>query len=214
MDGTTTAPKIATARDVMGLGPFIPVVTIEDAADGPALARALLAGGLRSVEVTLRTPQALDAIHAIAAQVPEIVVGAGTLLAPADVTRARKAGARFGVSPGFTISVSEAAREAEFPLLPGAVTPSEIMAARERGFTALRNDAAFAEIAEAEVLDLDDAVRQDPVFARTHGENKGRDGCRVPIPWSGRAASYGFGDGAASWLPQPASWSEIGRAHV
>ncbi len=138
MDGTTTAPKIATARDVMGLGPFIPVVTIEEAADGPALAKALLAGGLRSVEVTLRTPQALDAIHAIAAQVPEIVVGAGTLLAPADVTRARKAGARFGVSPGFTISVSEAAREANFPLLPGAVTPSEIMAARERGFTALK----------------------------------------------------------------------------
>jgi 2-dehydro-3-deoxyphosphogluconate aldolase/(4S)-4-hydroxy-2-oxoglutarate aldolase len=159
MDGTATAPTITTARDVMGLGPFIPVVTIEDAKDGPDLARALLAGGLRSVEVTLRTPQALDAIHAISAQVPEIVVGAGTLLAPGDVTRARKAGARFGVSPGFTISVSEEARTANFPLLPGAVTPSEIMAARERGFTALK-------FFPAKAMGALDALKQYvPVFA-------------------------------------------------
>jgi 2-dehydro-3-deoxyphosphogluconate aldolase / (4S)-4-hydroxy-2-oxoglutarate aldolase len=138
MDGTATTTRIADPREVMALGPFIPVVTIDEADHAAELARALLAGGIRTVEVTLRTPQALDAIHAIAAQVPEIVVGAGTLLGAADVTRARKAGARFGVSPGLTQQVAEAARGAEFPLLPGAVTASEIMTARERGFTALK----------------------------------------------------------------------------
>jgi 2-dehydro-3-deoxyphosphogluconate aldolase/(4S)-4-hydroxy-2-oxoglutarate aldolase len=136
MDGTITGT--AAARDVMALGPFIPVVTIDEADHAADLARALLAGGLRTIEVTLRTPQALDAIHAIAAQVPEIMLGAGTLLGAADITRARKAGARFGVSPGLTAAVADAAREADFPLLPGAVTASEIMAARERGFTALK----------------------------------------------------------------------------
>jgi 2-dehydro-3-deoxyphosphogluconate aldolase / (4S)-4-hydroxy-2-oxoglutarate aldolase len=135
MDGTISG---TAARDVMALGPFIPVVTIDEADHAADLARALLAGGLRTIEVTLRTPQALDAIHAIAAQVPEIMLGAGTLLGAADITRARKAGARFGVSPGLTAAVADAAREADFALLPGAVTASEIMAARDRGFTALK----------------------------------------------------------------------------
>ena len=166
MDGTTTG--IANPREVMALGPFIPVVTVEDADHAPALARALLDGGLRTVEVTLRTPQALDAIHAIAAQVPEIVVGAGTLLGAADVTRARKAGARFGVSPGLTAAVADAARGANFPLLPGAVTASKIMAARERGFTALKFFPAKSS-GGLDALKNFAPVFQDVVFCPTGG---------------------------------------------
>lgn len=166
MDGTST--RITDPREIMALGPFIPVVTIEDAAHAPDLARALRAGGLRTVEVTLRTPQALDAIHAIAAQVPEIVVGAGTLLAAADVTRARKAGATFGVSPGLTPAVAEAAKAAGFPLLPGAVTASEIMAAREHGFTALKFFPAKA-MSGLDALKNFVPVFQDVVFCPTGG---------------------------------------------
>ena len=167
MDGTATT-QVTDPRQVMALGPFIPVVTIEDAEHAPDLARALLAGGLRTVEVTLRTPQALDAIHAIAAQVPDIVVGACTLLAAADVTRARKAGAKFGVSPGLTSAVASAAKEAAFPLLPGAVTASEIMAAREHGFTALKFFPAKA-MGGLDALKNFVPVFQDVVFCPTGG---------------------------------------------
>lgn len=165
MDGTTGG---ITSRDVMSKGPFIPVVTVEEADQAPALARALLAGGIVTIEVTLRTPQALDAIHAIAAQVPEIVVGAGTLLSAADVTRARKAGARFGVSPGLTQAVADAAREANFPLLPGAVTASEIMEARDRGFTALKFFPAKSS-GGLDALKNFAPVFQDVVFCPTGG---------------------------------------------
>lgn len=127
---------IAEARDVLRLGPFIPVVTIEEAGHAVDLARALVAGGVRTIEVTLRTPAALKAIEAIASHVPDIVAGAGTLLSPDDLRRARNAGARFGVSPGATPELLAAAKD--FPYLPAAVTGSEVMAARAAGFTALK----------------------------------------------------------------------------
>lgn len=127
---------LAEARDVLRLGPFIPVVTIDDAALAVDLARALSAGGVRTIEVTLRTPAALKAIEAIASHVPEIVPGAGTILNPDDLRRARSAGARFGVSPGATPELLAAAKG--FPHLPAAVTGSEIMAARAAGYTALK----------------------------------------------------------------------------
>lgn len=128
--------KIADARDVLRLGPFIPVVTIEDAGVAADLARALVAGGVRTIEVTLRTPAALKAIEAIASHVPDIVTGAGTILSVDDLRRARNAGARFGVSPGSLPELFTAAKS--FPYLPAAVTGSEIMAARAAGLTALK----------------------------------------------------------------------------
>jgi 2-dehydro-3-deoxyphosphogluconate aldolase/(4S)-4-hydroxy-2-oxoglutarate aldolase len=116
----------------------IPVVTIERAADAVPLARALAKGGLECIEVTLRTPEAPAAIAAIARDVPEVVVGAGTVLRAADVSRARDAGAKFLVSPGLTEELASAGLASGLPYLPGAVTCSEIMVARELGFSLLK----------------------------------------------------------------------------
>jgi 2-dehydro-3-deoxyphosphogluconate aldolase/(4S)-4-hydroxy-2-oxoglutarate aldolase len=116
----------------------IPVVTIARAADAVPLAGALLRGGLRVIEVTLRTAEAPAAIRAIARALPDVVVGAGTVLTGADVTRAVEAGARFLVSPGLTADLVAAGLGSELPYLPGAVTPSEVIAAREHGFSLLK----------------------------------------------------------------------------
>lgn len=120
-------------RDICNLAPVIPVLVIEDAADAEPLARALVAGGLPVLEVTLRTPAALDAIRAMA-QVPGGVVGAGTLLTPADVAAARAAGALFGVSPGVTPTLVASCEAEELPLLGGVATIGEAMAMLERGY--------------------------------------------------------------------------------
>ncbi|TDX22871.1 bifunctional 4-hydroxy-2-oxoglutarate aldolase/2-dehydro-3-deoxy-phosphogluconate aldolase [Rhodovulum visakhapatnamense] len=114
--------------------PVIPVLVIEDAALARPLAEALVAGGLPVLEVTLRTPAALDAIREMAG-VEGGVVGAGTLLTPADVEAATAAGARFGVSPGSTPALLDAARAGDLPLLPGAATASEAMALLEKGYS-------------------------------------------------------------------------------
>ena len=124
--------------DICGLAPVVPVLVVEDAATAAPLARALVAGGLRALEVTLRTPAALDAIRAMAEAVPDAVVGAGTLLTPEDVAAAKAAGARFGVSPGWTPRLLDAADKAGLPMLPGVATPSEAMLAAERGLTHLK----------------------------------------------------------------------------
>lgn len=116
----------------------IAIVTLVRAADAVPLASALLRGGLRVVEVTLRTPEATDAIREIARRLPDIVVGAGTVLTGADVSRAVAAGARFLVSPGLTPDLVAAGRGSALPYMPGAVTPSEIIAAREHGFSLLK----------------------------------------------------------------------------
>ncbi|MBL4917895.1 bifunctional 4-hydroxy-2-oxoglutarate aldolase/2-dehydro-3-deoxy-phosphogluconate aldolase [Szabonella alba] len=130
----TPAEQSARAAEICRLAPVIPVLVIEDVASAAALARALVAGGLPALEVTLRTPAALDAIRAMA-EVPGGVVGAGTLLTPADVKAAKAAGAQFGVSPGATERLLEACAEAELPLLPGAATATEVMALLEKGYT-------------------------------------------------------------------------------
>jgi len=116
----------------------IPVLTIEREAHAVPLARALLDGGLPLLEVTLRTPAALAAIAAIAREVPQVVVGAGTVQRPADVVQACTAGARFLVSPGMTPELAAAALAAELPYLPGVATPSEIMTARDLGISFLK----------------------------------------------------------------------------
>lgn len=124
--------------EIMRVGPVIPVIVIEDLAHAVPLARALVAGGVRVLEVTLRTPAALAAIRAIAGEVPEAIVGVGTLTRPEDFTEARDAGARFGVSPGLTPALIEAAWESGLPLLPGVMTPSDVIAARLAGFRELK----------------------------------------------------------------------------
>ena len=125
--------KTAELLALLGGQPVIPVLKIEDAAAAVPLARALARGGLRAVEITLRTPAALEAIRRVAAEVEEAVVGAGTILDAGQFEAAQAAGSRFIVSPGLTREVLAAAAGSAVPLLPGAITPGEIMAAREAG---------------------------------------------------------------------------------
>ena len=127
-----------TALQVMQDAPVIPVIVLHDVKHAVALARALVAGGIRMLEVTLRTPQALACLEAIAREVPEAVAGAGTVRSAADVQASLNAGARFAVSPGYTRTVGQACRDAGLPLLPGVATGSEIMAAQDDGYNELK----------------------------------------------------------------------------
>ncbi|MEU6050331.1 bifunctional 4-hydroxy-2-oxoglutarate aldolase/2-dehydro-3-deoxy-phosphogluconate aldolase [Streptomyces xanthochromogenes] len=130
---TSSAAPSASAVSVLALAPVVPVVVIDDAADAVPLARALVAGGLPAIEVTLRTPAALDAIRAIAAEVPDAVVGAGTVISRAEVAKAVGAGARFLVSPGWTPALLDAMQGSGVPFLPGVSTASEVVALLEQG---------------------------------------------------------------------------------
>ena len=130
----TPADQSRRTAEICRLAPVVPVLVIDDIAHGRLLAEALVAGGLPALEVTLRTSCALDAIRAMA-DVAGGVVGAGTLLTPADVKAAKAAGAKFGVSPGATDRLIAACEDQGLPLLPGAATASEIMALLERGYT-------------------------------------------------------------------------------
>ncbi|MDA8456878.1 bifunctional 4-hydroxy-2-oxoglutarate aldolase/2-dehydro-3-deoxy-phosphogluconate aldolase [Acidovorax sp. GBBC 3334] len=127
-----------TALEVMRDAPVIPVIVLHDVAHAVPMARALVEGGIRMLEVTLRTPQALACIEAIARDVPQAVVGAGTVRTPAEAQSAARAGARFAVSPGYTPKVGQACRDAGLPLLPGVATGSEILAAQEDGHSELK----------------------------------------------------------------------------
>ena len=118
--------------------PVIPVLKIERAADAVPLARALAKGGLKVIEITLRTSEALEAIRRAAGEVEEAIVGAGTILSAAQFDQAAQAGSRFIVSPGITREVLSAADASDVPLLPGAITPSEIMTAAEAGLDFLK----------------------------------------------------------------------------
>ena len=124
--------------ELAGHGPVIPVIVLDRVEDAVPLARALLAGGVRVLEVTLRTPAALAAIEAIARGVPDAIVGAGTIRSAADARAARDAGSAFGVSPGYTAEVGAACREIGLPLLPGVATASEVMAAQADGLSFLK----------------------------------------------------------------------------
>jgi 2-dehydro-3-deoxyphosphogluconate aldolase/(4S)-4-hydroxy-2-oxoglutarate aldolase len=127
-----------TALQVMQDAPVIPVIVLNDVAHAVPMARALVAGGIRMLEVTLRTPQALACMEAIAKEVPDAVVGAGTVRSAADAKAAANAGAKFAVSPGYTSAVGQACRDQGLSLLPGVATGSEIMMAQEDGFTELK----------------------------------------------------------------------------
>jgi 2-dehydro-3-deoxyphosphogluconate aldolase / (4S)-4-hydroxy-2-oxoglutarate aldolase len=125
-------------REIVGLAPVIPVLTINDIAHAVPLARALAAGGLKVLEITLRTPVALAAIEAMRKAVPDAVVGVGTLTRAVDFAAADRVGAQFGVTPGLTPELAAASRGARFPLLPGVMTPTELITARNAGFNVLK----------------------------------------------------------------------------
>lgn len=123
---------------LMRVSPVIPVIQIDRLEHAVPLARALVQGGIRVLEITLRTAHGLAAIRQIAAEVPDAVVGVGTVTRPEEFAQARTAGAVFAVSPGLTRALASGARDSGMPLLPGVMTPSEVMAARESGFQQLK----------------------------------------------------------------------------
>lgn len=125
-------------KDVLRMGPVMPVIVIRDLDHAAPLARALAKGGVRVFEVTLRSPVALEAVKAMRDAVPEAIVGVGTVTHPNDLEAAINAGAMFAVSPGLTRELAEAAAGPGLPLLPGIMTPSELMLARDMGFDALK----------------------------------------------------------------------------
>lgn len=127
-----------TPLQVMQDAAVIPVIVLHDPAHAVPMAQALVAGGVRMLEVTLRTPVALACMEAIARDVPDAVVGAGTVRSAADAQAAAMAGARFAVSPGYTPAIGQACRDAGLPLLPGVATGSEILMCQEDGFTELK----------------------------------------------------------------------------
>jgi len=174
--GRTRWPRLSTCLvtesmntgALLKIAPLIPVVTISDSALAVPLANALVAGGLPVIEITLRTPAALGAIRRIASEVPEAVVGAGTVLSPADLEAARSAGARFAVSPGATSQLASAAADCDLPWLPGVATPSEALDLRERGFLAMKFFPANTH-GGATFLSHIHAILPDLVFCPTGG---------------------------------------------
>jgi 2-dehydro-3-deoxyphosphogluconate aldolase/(4S)-4-hydroxy-2-oxoglutarate aldolase len=129
---------MTTGADLLALSPVLPVVVLDEAEQAVPLARALLRGGIRAIELTLRTPAALAAIERVAAEVPDIVVGAGTVTAPEHAEQAAKAGAAFLVTPGGTDRLLDAVTDTGLPFLPGVSTVSEALRAAERGLSALK----------------------------------------------------------------------------
>ncbi|PND36890.1 keto-deoxy-phosphogluconate aldolase [Paucibacter aquatile] len=130
--------SISNTQALAAHGPVIPVIVIQRLEDAVPLAQALVAGGVRVLEVTLRTPVALQAMEAMARAVPEAIVGAGTLRTAADVQAAKNAGCQFGVSPGFTEAIGAACQQHGLPLLPGVSTASEVMQANAAGYSFLK----------------------------------------------------------------------------
>ena len=124
--------------ELVSYGPVIPVIVIHDIADAVPMARALVDGGVRVLEVTLRTPVALQCMEAIARDVPEAILGAGTVRSAADAAAAKRAGCSFAVSPGYTAEVGKACRDVGLPLLPGTATGSEVMQANADGLFFLK----------------------------------------------------------------------------
>lgn len=125
-------------REILAASPVMPVIVLDHVADAVPLARSLVAGGIRVLEVTLRTPVALDCIRAIRAAVPDAIVGVGTIITASDLDAARAAGAAFGVSPGATPAVLARANETGMAFLPGVMTPSDVMNALAAGFDAMK----------------------------------------------------------------------------
>ncbi len=127
-----------SVREILALSPVMPVIVLDRVDDAVPLAMALVAGGIRVLVVTMRTPAALDCVRAICAAVPDAIVGVGTIVSMADMDGAQAAGARFGVSPGATPELLAHSISSGFPFLPGTMTPSDVMRALDAGFTAMK----------------------------------------------------------------------------
>jgi len=202
---TTTASATPSASDLLRAAPVLPVIVIHDAALAVDLAAALVAGGIRTLEVTLRTPAALDAIRQIRDRVPGALVGAGTVLSPADWQRAQDAGALFGISPGLTAALLQATRNGALPFVPGVATASEAMTALDAGFTALKLFPAEAVGGRALLKSLHGPLPQ-LLFCPTGGINPGNAASYLALP---NVACVG-----GSWLVPEAAlaardWSAI-----
>lgn len=167
-------------REICSRAPVVPVLVIDDAATAVPLAQALLAGGLPVLEVTLRTPAALEAIHTMA-QVSGGIVGAGTLVTPQDVHAAKEAGAQFGVSPGATPALLAACEAEGLPLLPGAATATEAMAMLERGYDMVKFFPAEAS-GGAPALKAIGAPLPQISFCPTGGVGPGNAGDYLALP--------------------------------
>ncbi len=194
-------------REVMADAPVIPVIVLDEIAHAVPLARALVAGGIRMLEVTLRTPAALACIEAMARDVPDAVVGAGTVRSAADAQAAALAGARFAVSPGYTHAVGRACHELGLPLLPGVSSGSEIMQAQEDGYTALKFFPAVPA-GGAAMLKAWHGPFNDVVFCPTGGITANNAADFLALP---NVACVG-----GSWLTpaqavQRGDWAEITR---
>ncbi len=176
------SPKDASrrTRDICALAPIVPVLVVEDVAAASPLAEALVAGGLPALEVTLRTPAALEAIRAMS-QVPGGHVGAGTLLTPEDVRAAKAAGATFGVSPGATDELLDACEAENLPLLPGAATATEAMRLLVRGYDVLKFFPAEAS-GGAPVLKAIGAPLPQIAFCPTGGVSPGNAATYLALP--------------------------------
>lgn len=154
--------------DLAGHGPVIPVIVIDRVEDAVPLARALVAGGVKVLEVTLRTPAALDCIKAMVAEVPEAIVGAGTVRSVADAQAAKDAGCQFAVSPGYTPEIGRACLDIGLPLLPGVSTASEVMMANADGYRFLKLFPATA-VGGINLLKAFASPFHDVVFCPTGG---------------------------------------------
>jgi 2-dehydro-3-deoxyphosphogluconate aldolase/(4S)-4-hydroxy-2-oxoglutarate aldolase len=159
MTDLTTLPTAAAIRPLLQGAAVMPIITLHDRESAVGLAKALVDGGLRVFEIVLRTPDALAGISAIRSQVPEATVGAGTLVTAADVARAVDAGAQFGVTPGLTTELAQAALRHRLPLLPGIWTASEVMHALSFGFDTVKVFPAHGLAGAAQIEQL------QPVFS-------------------------------------------------
>ncbi len=170
-----------TAEELLRAGPVMPVLVIRDAGLAVDLATALVAGGIRTLEVTLRTPAALDAIRQIRDRVPGALVGAGTVLSPTDWLRAQDAGALFGISPGLTPALLAATRLSSLPFVPGVATASEAMTALDAGFTAMKLFPAEAVGGQALLKSLYGPLPQ-LLFCPTGGIHPGNAAAYLALP--------------------------------
>jgi 2-dehydro-3-deoxyphosphogluconate aldolase/(4S)-4-hydroxy-2-oxoglutarate aldolase len=168
-------------REIFARSPVIPVVTISEVAQAVPLAQALVAGGLRVLEITLRTPVALACVEVIRKALPEAIVGVGTLTRPADFAACDRVGAQFGVTPGFTPELASAARGARFPVLPGIMTPSELISARHAGFNVLKLYPAH-QSGGIEMLQALYALFPDVLFCPTGGITRATASSYLELP--------------------------------
>jgi 2-dehydro-3-deoxyphosphogluconate aldolase/(4S)-4-hydroxy-2-oxoglutarate aldolase len=198
---------LGTGLDLLGISPVVPVVVIDDAQDAVPLARALARGGVRIMEITLRTPAGLDAIERVAAEVPETTVGAGTVTTPEEAAAARRVGARFIVTPGVTDRLLGAVLDTGLPFLAGASTLSEILRLREHGQQAMKFFPAEASGGTAYLRAVAGPVA-DVRFCPTGGISRSNAAEYLALPnvgcvggsWLTPAAAVGVGN-----------WAEIER---